>query len=99
MIQGMEAAQRAYDSQEPAYYSDDGGAARNAEIMEKLTSKDSEYYFLSGANLCEAISESKRDFEQKLAAAVQANDAERLLQLIKSESRTYWMQYLELIID
>lgn len=101
MITGFDKAQERWERQEPAYYSDDGGEKRNAEIKEKVTDKDSEYFFMRGDNLWEAISESCFDaeFEKKLGEAVQTNDAQALLKLIKDQSYKYWEKYLDRIVD
>lgn len=101
MIQGFDKAQERWERQEPAYYSDDGGEKRNADIKWRVTSPSSEYFFMNGANLWEAISESCFDaeFEKKLGETVQANDAQALLTLIKDQSYKYWEKYLDGITD
>lgn len=101
MITGFDKAQERWERQEPAYYSDDGGEKRNADIKWRVTSPNSEYFFMSGDNLWEAISESCFDaeFEKKLGEAVQTNDAQALLKLIKDQSYKYWEKYLDGIVD
>jgi hypothetical protein len=73
--------------------------AREELVQFQVNDSTCEYYFLSGNNLMEAITESGNKFEQALSSAVQANDAEAVLKLIKDESKTYWTQYLQVIAD
>jgi hypothetical protein len=73
--------------------------ARETDIQTQVNDSSGEYYFLRGDNLMEAITESGNKFEQALSAAVQANDAQAVLKLIKDESKTYWTQYLNVIAD
>jgi hypothetical protein len=73
--------------------------ARENEIATQVNDSTGEYYFLSGDNLMEAITESGNKFEQALSAAVQKNDAQAVLKLIKDESKTYWTKYLQVIAD
>jgi hypothetical protein len=100
-IAGFNKAQERWERQEPAYYSDDGGEKKATEIKARVTTKGSEYFAFDGANLWEAISEScyDKEFETKLGQAVQTNDAQALLALIKAQSMKYWTEYLDGIVE
>jgi hypothetical protein len=72
---------------------------RNAQIEFDVENVDGEYYFLKPENILEAITESGMTFQNKLGAAMQANDSQAVLKIIADESRTYWTQWLEAITE
>ena len=72
---------------------------RAAAIKFDVQNEDSEYYFLRGDNLLEAITESNLEFQEKLAEAVRSNDAQAVLLMIKVESQDYWTKYLNGITE
>ncbi len=72
---------------------------REAQIEFDVKNVDGEYYFLKPENILEAITESGMTFQNKLGAAMQANDSQAVLKIIADESETYWTQWLEAITE